>query len=60
MAIRWKVVIEQQKEHYSDSLVLRHDSFERVCAFVKYIEDNFATNDIKYHIESEVIDDGKE
>ncbi len=50
-AIRWRLTITQ-KLKYTDSLVLYHDSLERVTQTVNMLESCYDTDNIQYKIES--------
>jgi len=51
MAIKWKLTITQ-KVRYTDTLVLYHDSLERVTQTVNMLESCYNTDTIQYKIES--------
>ena len=66
MDIRWKLTVTQTRMsagerpfEYNDSLIFYHDNLESLCRLVESIESEFDTGNVRYVIESEVIDNGK-
>ena len=67
MDIRWKLTVTQTRMSagekpfkYNDSLIFYHDSLESICRLVDSIESEFDTDHVRYVIESEVINNGKD
>lgn len=67
MGIRWKLIVTQTRMsagekqfEYNDSLIFYHDNLESICRLVDSIESEFDADHVRYVIESEVVDNGKD
>ena len=67
MGIRWKLIVTQTRMsagekpfEYNDSLIFYHDNLESICRLVYSIESEFDADHVRYVIESEVVDNGKD